>query len=261
MSFINLLGNLATPNYKCLYMVHTEIMDEAISRGGRFTDVVAKVPSEPLTVDGAFLISGSVEANHDNNLEFKLSHVYQIGETEPAVTKERSHFENDNDACTGKLLLGGNDNWPPPALIFPDCYSFKISYKRSPIDIFSRTRIPGRPLLLSLLGMLISATPLVPIGLMSDFDKGQSSVSQRVWVLTWLIVGITCTADPYILESLAGLTEIISKDTRSKTHRTKVRLTIFFLCLFIVVITALPIGRMVIVGKMIAEYGSCTSTD
>lgn len=61
MSFLNLLANCFTPTYPNLYLVHTETMDEAISRGGYFTDIVDKLESEPLLVEDLTLFSASIE--------------------------------------------------------------------------------------------------------------------------------------------------------------------------------------------------------
>lgn len=40
MSIVNLFGNLISPEYSAVYMVRSEVMDEAISRGGRFVGTV-----------------------------------------------------------------------------------------------------------------------------------------------------------------------------------------------------------------------------
>lgn len=45
MSFINLIGNLVTPNYSAIYMIRSEVMDEATARGGKFDGVIGIVPT------------------------------------------------------------------------------------------------------------------------------------------------------------------------------------------------------------------------
>lgn len=260
MSFINLLGNLVTPNYDSLYLVHTEMMDEAIKRGGRFTDVVGVLPSDPVHVDEVFLVSGSVELDQENHHEFKLSRVYNIGETEP-LAKESS-AEEDFDCHTKKTLLDSSDGFGPLSLIFPNCYNFKVSYKRRSMDILDHHIISLRPLILNAFGILISAAPLIVIGVMSDFEEGKSSLSQRIWIMAWLIVGITCTVDPYLLEFLNALTEHLSYEkVKEEERRSKIRFWLSVLCLFLGLLTILSIGRMVIVWIMVFEYGSCTDTN
>ena len=51
MSIINLWGTILTPDYPCVYLVRSEIMDEASRReGANFEGIVAKLISEPVTV-------------------------------------------------------------------------------------------------------------------------------------------------------------------------------------------------------------------
>lgn len=259
MSFINFLANLATPNYESLYLVRTEIMDEAIKRGGRFPDTVGDLPSDPVAVDDAFLVSGTVGLNDENHYEFKLGQVHNIGETEP-LAKDVNYVKSDY-TYTSKGLLDSSRGNGYPSLVFPDCYNFKVTYRRRSMDINGRQIISYRPLIVNFFGMLISATPLLAIGIMSNFDAGESSLSQRIWVMTWLIVGITCTADPYLLESLNDLRELSNGKTKEDSRRTIIRLKLVAFYLFFGLLTILPIGRMVVVGKMVFEYGTCTDTN
>lgn len=88
MSFLNLLANCFTPTFPNLCLVHTEMMDEAISRGGRFTDIVGKLESEPLVVEDLTLFSASIEPpqlgkNHDQHTCRIGTQMYEPGSTEP----------------------------------------------------------------------------------------------------------------------------------------------------------------------------------
>jgi hypothetical protein len=47
MSFVNLLGNLATPSYSAIYLVQTDIMVEASHRGGYFEGVIGTLEKVP----------------------------------------------------------------------------------------------------------------------------------------------------------------------------------------------------------------------
>lgn len=259
MSFVNFLGNLATPNYESLYLVHTEIMDEAIKRGGRFTDVVGDLPSDPVIADDVFLMSGMIELNEENHYELNLSRVYKLGETEPLTEDFKSAEEDYIYKNKGLLDSSEGNGWP--SLIFPDCYNFKVTYKRRSMNVHGRRLISFRPLILNFLGMVISAMPLLVIGVMSNFEAGESSLSQRIWVMAWLIVGITCTVDPYLLESLNDYRELLLQKKKGDSRRTIIRLKLFTFCLFFGLLTVLPIGRMVVVGNMVVEYGICTDTN
>jgi hypothetical protein len=43
MSFVNLTANIITPDFPMIYMVRSEVMDEAENRGGKFDDVVGVI--------------------------------------------------------------------------------------------------------------------------------------------------------------------------------------------------------------------------
>jgi hypothetical protein len=43
MSFVNLLGNMLVPDYNALYLIGSDVMDEAIRRGARFDGVVGRL--------------------------------------------------------------------------------------------------------------------------------------------------------------------------------------------------------------------------
>lgn len=88
MSFLNLLANCFTPTFPNLYLVHTEMMDEAISRAGQFTDIVGKIESEPLLVEDLTLFSASIEPVKlsENHGELKCriaTEMFEHGSTEP----------------------------------------------------------------------------------------------------------------------------------------------------------------------------------
>ncbi|KAL8679907.1 MAG: hypothetical protein Q9224_006994, partial [Gallowayella concinna] len=57
MSFVNLIGNLATPSYPCVYLVATSTMDEAQKRGNVISGQIGYIPDKYLkTVDGSELL-------------------------------------------------------------------------------------------------------------------------------------------------------------------------------------------------------------
>ena len=60
MSFINLVGILFNPSYPALYLVGSEVMDEAVERGSICDGVVGRLVSEPVEIAGidTYKISG-----------------------------------------------------------------------------------------------------------------------------------------------------------------------------------------------------------
>jgi hypothetical protein len=101
MSFLNLLANCFTPTFPKLCLVHTEIMDEAISRGGRFTDIVGKLESEPLLAEDLTLFSASIDPpqpgkNHDQHTCRIATQMYEPGSTEPMPDNESTKPEGQD---------------------------------------------------------------------------------------------------------------------------------------------------------------------
>jgi hypothetical protein len=95
MSFLNLLANCFTPSFPNLYLVHTEMMDEAISRGGQFTDIVGKLESEPLLVEDLTLFSALIEpaqlGENNNELTCRIAtRMFEHGSTEPIPDGENT---------------------------------------------------------------------------------------------------------------------------------------------------------------------------
>ncbi|KAJ5320214.1 hypothetical protein N7508_000497 [Penicillium antarcticum] len=83
MSVVNLLGNMATHSYPSVYLVHTELMDEASSRGGTFAGAVGTLKSEPLPVNDKFVFSGTCQRRQGYLWEFDLGRMFRPGEIEP----------------------------------------------------------------------------------------------------------------------------------------------------------------------------------
>lgn len=105
MSFLNLLANCFTPTFPSLYLVHTEIMDEAISRGGQFTDIVGKLESEPLLVEDLTVFSASIE-QAPQGMDMKgytcriANHIFEHGSTEPISNDKTAEQEEQEGKPT-----------------------------------------------------------------------------------------------------------------------------------------------------------------
>ena len=75
MSILNLIGNLMTPDYPMLYLVASEVMEEAKLRGGQFPCVVGKIMSDHTVSsdEDSNEISGSFDDTDDGNGVLLLS--------------------------------------------------------------------------------------------------------------------------------------------------------------------------------------------
>lgn len=305
MSFVNLVGNLATPSYSKLYLVHTEIMDEAIQRGGKFTDVVGKMESESLRVEDLMVFSGSFQT-HRGDLWCQLGeNVYADGTTEPILKGSLQLAQTLNNAGTEGESQGSTNTEsgvsvksPHPAaspdeenidaekqtetgqkeegkevpvLICPSCYSFRTVYKNtSSTSIKYRNRhfVP-RSAVFSAAVWFIASLPLIPIGVLSNFHAGDSTLAQRVWIMAWYAVGIVSVSNPFFSDFIVerGVWDSVRtirslKKNRSGGVGTRIWHLVSMatsLAVFVLVFVTPAIGRFAVVGKMLMDYGSCTS--
>jgi hypothetical protein len=299
MSFLNLLANCFTPTYPNVYLVQTEIMDEAVSRGGRFTDIVGKLESEPLVVEDLTLFSATFE-QHDDQIFCQIGdRVYEDGSAEPIPDGALTHEKTSEDSVSRNTQLSTSavslsETTPPPTeeivqkqavqvkqdcnnehpscdcfeptLIIPACHNFKLSYSNtSSTSILHRKKHFGpRGYVVGALIMAVAAIPLIPIGVMSKFQPGGSTVSQRAWLMAWYAVGIVSVQNPYYTDEIVefgyyGTRRLI--ETRKEYSRARQARYIFLrlASLLTVVLPLVPAaGGFAVVGQMLISYGSCT---
>lgn len=299
MSFLNLLANCFTPTYPNVYLVHTEIMDEAVSRGSRFTDIVGKLESEPLVVEDLTMFSATFE-QHDDQIFCRIGdRVLEDGSTEPIPDGTSTHEKASKDSVSRNTPISTSaaslpEITPPPTeeilqkqevqvkqdcsserpscenfeptLIIPGCYKFKLSYSNtSSTSILHRKKHYGpRGYISGALTVAVASLPLILIGVMSKFQPGGSTVSQRAWLMAWYAVGIVSVQNPYYTDEIIefgyyGTRRII--ETRKDYSRLR-QARFFFLRLASLLPVVLPItpaiGGFVVVGQMLISYGSCT---
>ncbi|KAI7971906.1 hypothetical protein EIK77_007505 [Talaromyces pinophilus] len=238
MSFVNLLGNLVTPRYSTLYLVRTEMMDEASRRGGEFQGMIGNLPSAQLEVEDTFVFSAALKESSQEMWEFQLSNkIYLSGEVEPVTAEkielardpDEEHMEADSlgsgnpkktlSAHEGELTIPvpssdshetnekenlekkNSKEDKKPLLICPNCYQFK-TIEESPGKFLSTANPKQYYLvgqrLLFLVRVLVAALPLAVIGGMSQFKIGSSTVAQRAWTMSWLAVGMGLPVQPFL---------------------------------------------------------------
>ncbi|KAJ5408993.1 hypothetical protein N7509_002876 [Penicillium cosmopolitanum] len=300
MSFINLLGRVLTPTYPDLYLVRTEIMDEAIHRGGRFDNIVGSLLSDPLPVKDLFVFSGVFKNQYQGLWEFQpSSKVYKSGEIEPS-TNERLRSAQTQDTIhpvakggihpPSKLLhkdthkssasSQNEDDEDENVLICPRCYNFKVSEIKELPRLFKGRKIRLSYILFSISLLVIITMPLLVIGVMSRFQPGESTIAQRVWILGWLLVGMVAINNPFCVDLIIiGIDNVKSRLTRRRhlqTHesgpsdrerrhyRQGIKIyasLVLWICMYLGFLATPAIGRFVVVGQMLHEYGSCLSLE
>jgi hypothetical protein len=239
MSFVNLLANCFTPTYPNVYLVHTEIMEEAVSRGGHFTDIVGKLESEPLVVEDLTLFSATFEQQGEDEDDIICrigDEVLEDGSIEPIPDGTSTHESASEDSvhentsilsapadppeiipppveeiqkqevqskkdCSGERSTRENSE---PILIIPSCYNFKLSYSNtsSTSILHSKKHYGPRGWITSALTVLVASLPLIAIGVMSKFQPGGSTVAQRAWLMAWYAVGIVSVQNPYYTDEM-----------------------------------------------------------
>lgn len=237
MSFVNLLGNLVTPRYSTLYLVGSEMMDEASRRGGEFQGIIGNLQSAHLEVDDNFVFSAALKESSQERWEFQLSEKFYLpGEVEPitaeknelasksngervktdpvtshdaktlstdqgevAIPVQPSDTHETNDKQKRKKKKSKEDK--KPLIICPNCYQFK-TIKESRGKFLSLANPKQYHLigewLIRLVRVLVAALPLAVIGGMSQFKIGSSTVAQRAWTMSWLAVGMGLPLQPFL---------------------------------------------------------------
>ncbi|KAJ5747647.1 uncharacterized protein N7511_009343 [Penicillium nucicola] len=260
MSVVNLVGNMATHSYPSLSLVHTELMDEAIGRGGVFTGAVGKLRSEPLPVNNQFVFSGVCQRRQGPLWEFDVGKVYRHGETEPddffpLRTTACDIPHNLSPTSSRSPSLQENQEISRLVIVCPSCYKFEVSSSR-PFPLF-------HTLVLS-----ISLLPLVAIGGLSGFKAESSTVAQRVWMIVSLVFGMVIVTNAMVADyCIHGILhnpvwmkirEWNSADPRKKKLVFIDIMTFLQLSFTMCAIATPAIGHFVVVGQMLWEYGSCS---
>ena len=158
MSFINLLGNLICPVYPTLYMLRSEVMDEAEARGGRFIGAVGmlvqEVPegTQGETLDGSETVRFNVDSKDGESKLFGYEN------------QESFHYSEEGATTITVPSLGR-------------CVTYEFRSERWS-TIFGWTL-----LVMTVLG------PYIIIAALTKFKAQKSTSVQRGFMMSWLVVG------------------------------------------------------------------------
>jgi len=264
MSVINLLGSLSRPDYDAVYLVGSEIMIEERKRKrleGYYDGVVGEVYGPDTTIglssystaDGMEFVKSTVK------FEAKSDGLY-ANYTPPSRAAKQTLLKV-NTTKTPPFPLQKQTlflpSMPPIAYnrtstIHPDAQllsntAYALQNPRWPQRILPRsTRYLERSRNLS---FLISLTPLIPIGILSQFRAGQSTVLQRALTMLWLAWG-----------SFIGylFAEFGTEDTKGvKVNGRWKSSSIAKHAVWLLVAGSPAVAGMVVVGQMLKEYGTC----
>lgn len=220
MSLVNLLGSLLTPTYTTVYIVRSEVTDELESRYGRWFDGTV----------------GTLSTITDHrNLTFTSD-------------GEKHLVEINGGTDTGPIVLAPECCSPGTTvhISIPACAEFP----RLPWRFAFLEKIPS-PLqgglannaLINLVATFVVSVgaPLAIIGALSGFRHGGSTLTQRVWITTWLVFGW--------VYGLGFGFRMYDVPATWRTRWGEVALR--------ALVAAPAIGGFVVVVQMILEYGNC----
>ncbi len=173
MSIVNLLSNVVTPDYPTMYLVESDIMEEAKKRGDcNFEGVVGKL----------------------------------LKERTPNKFCHKVQFDIDNDGKMTAVALENDPRSikrPEEAEILStkqriDPWNAKVSFKpsRRPSRMISRgDGLPSETYMKETYSgsgksYVIALIPLAVYGALSHFQPHQSNTSQRVLTMMWLVFGM-----------------------------------------------------------------------
>ena len=159
MSIVNLIGNLACPSYDALYMVRSEVMDEADARGGKFSGVVGRivVPEDTRQHDW-------VRYGPDN-----------------------VKFTDEGSDVKGLKMYGYEDQETFPYTGGPTIIDVP------PIGPYTAAREIPMQIASMIVGLFFIAItfmmPYIVIGVLTHFKPQSSTALQRGFMMAWLVVG------------------------------------------------------------------------
>jgi hypothetical protein len=230
MSLINLLGTILTPDYPAVYLIHSEIMDEALRReASRFEGVVGRLVADEPSSDGAFDISFSA-----NDADELIAHKHRP----PSNVGSKTESSNNKEQIASTSLLDADnlveashrtEYLIPRAPSFPGGSKLPLS-RRADIIYAS---------------ILISCIALAVVGGLSRFRAGNSTIWQRFFTMAWLVCGIVVGPSA----QFSDMESPIGSNSASRIQLKDI----------LILIAGGPsaMSGFVVVGMMLAEYGRC----
>ena len=170
MSIVNLISTMLTPDYPAMYLVESEVMEEARRHGSTF--------------------KGTVGTVQDNPLPRGQETLCRFTATDRGLISVQNCDSSDTNGCLPSSVQVVKDEWKlgrptsieRPSLLIPRCSEYDlIDYDKR--GIANEMEIRG-------ISIVVALLPLAINGALSRFDPGHSNLMQRIWTMTWLAFGI-----------------------------------------------------------------------
>jgi hypothetical protein len=269
MSMVNLLGALLTPDYPTLYLVRSDVMDEAEKKyGAKFDGVVGKIVATTESDAGIGLeypnakedlckVTGSFEIQADEgDMQRTRLHLDTVSNKQgsEAVYSQLAVNQGETlDVCIGVASADISGRYL--SVLVPACPRFQRTDDANAASFFEKEMI-GPSYLLFLAVLVVNAVSIAIVGGLSHFRKGESTTAQRVWTMTWLVFGSVTGFNVAMVPSLDVPGEK-EKGTSEEALSSRSTTMIGFIACF----CAPAVGGFVVVGQMLYAYGNCIRFD
>ncbi len=202
VSIINVLGSLLSNEYTSIYIVHSEIMDEMIGRGGMVDGIVGTiaVPKENFEeadriqgesqckVEGtSFVFEGSQDALRCRTIGDSPTQEFAIVEPEPANPIPKAPLKVRFRKSIHRLFHRTKGSRAPPTAASPMTITIHshLSFTRLP-----RPRFQGLLDIIAIALLCIAIfTPYLIIGVLTGFRANNATTTQTNYALLWLVAG------------------------------------------------------------------------
>ncbi|KAF8879455.1 hypothetical protein BD779DRAFT_1150013 [Infundibulicybe gibba] len=241
MSVINLIGGLLTSTYPTVYLVRSSIMKEAESRGAYFDGVIGRIEEDPTLASSVGKTFENLDGGSPEEPVLRIPSC-------PRFRRVLTHRVFDLSRLRHALTPATAPPSPPRQR------RVQIPILRKMWSMFSATPIC----------YAIGSIPFAIVGGLSGFRPGESTKTQRVLVLLWLVIGVGVGTSMSLGFRLMGEfvnriknehTNDYSPDHTFQVERiTRMDYVIIISC--IILYSAPAVGGFIIVGKMLSSMGT-----
>ncbi|KAK3991052.1 hypothetical protein QBC44DRAFT_263598 [Cladorrhinum sp. PSN332] len=258
MSMVNFVAQIAIPKYNTLHIIHSDILDEAMSRAGITRPLIGVVGELiPKTAPAA---SDSFDVSVERGWRSGTA-ILRRQDADSTATKEITLLLEDNSrpsTSTDTVII---PRWP--------ITQKNPASSATQVKLVSLARQTVPQIVLSVIFWSIS---LAAIGAISKFRSGtHSSTTWRAIFILWLVFSIGFS----VLEGLSSTLSIALKGLSTHRESTKpgsgltgivVDTRLYYLSRFLgYVIACIPpaasIANLVMVGQQLMDYGDCVYFD
>ena len=227
MSIVNLIGSIVSPDYATVYLVDSEILQEASRReGARFEGMVGRITAaDPTLGNKDYIDPSSFQVGDDGRIFVTINF--------------RKFFTSDGNV---REISVTKEVWTKNTLA--DSSQLHHLVVRSYYDVSRRSRVKYFVKIFA--SLIVGSIPILIIGLMSHYHEGQYTLGtiggkmlRGMLMLFWLFYGL-----------FLGLVLEIGN------HKYRASITLIqWICMGCGLV--LIIAGFRLVGGMLEEYGSC----